>query len=366
MENLKGNIGEWSEAYTFLRLLADKKLYAADKDLNKKDDQFYPLLKIIRYERPDHSVEYILNEDGAHITIANKDHSDSEIVISLDSISKKSDELFIHLKNSSTPSFEIPDISDFLNTIDYTTLKSKSSKKSDISIQVHDLHTGIAPLLHFSIKSKLGNASTLFNSNKNSTNFEYEIYPPLNASNVYNVNSINTKSKIRDRISTIYSLGSNLNFNTVVDDVFNMNLQLIDSQMPLILGEIILGYFENKISNLNDLVSYVTDINPCSYNLKYNHKFYDYKIKKFLIDAALGMTSKMVWNGRYDATGGYIIVRSDGELVCYHIFNVNEFQDYLINNTYLDSPSTTRHDYAQIYERDGKQYIKLNLQIRFR
>jgi len=45
------NKGEWSEFYTFLRLLADGKLYAADSDLNKIEDLYYPILKIIRHAK---------------------------------------------------------------------------------------------------------------------------------------------------------------------------------------------------------------------------------------------------------------------------------------------------------------------------
>jgi HpaII restriction endonuclease. len=32
---LRGNKGEWSEIYTFLKLLADGKLYAADENLTR-------------------------------------------------------------------------------------------------------------------------------------------------------------------------------------------------------------------------------------------------------------------------------------------------------------------------------------------
>ena len=46
---LKGNKGEWSEIYTFFKLLAEGKLYGADSELNKKDDIFYD----IYYRGPD-------------------------------------------------------------------------------------------------------------------------------------------------------------------------------------------------------------------------------------------------------------------------------------------------------------------------
>ena len=47
---LTGNKGEWSEVYVLLRLLADGKIYAADSELNKLEDIYFPIIKIIREE----------------------------------------------------------------------------------------------------------------------------------------------------------------------------------------------------------------------------------------------------------------------------------------------------------------------------
>ena len=72
-----------------------------------------------------------------------------------------------------------------------------------------------------------------------------------------------------------------------------------------------------------------------------------------------------LWDGRYDATGGYLIVRDDGEIVCYHNYNRNEFQDYLIARTKLETPSSSKFDFGYVYKENNSYYIKLNLQIRF-
>ena len=82
-------------------------------------------------------------------------------------------------------------------------------------------------------------------------------------------------------------------------------------------------------------------------------------------DVALGMTPATAWDGLYQATGGYIIVREDGEVLCYHVYNHNEFQEYLFNNTRLETPSTSKYDFGTIYKEDKKTLIKLNLQVRF-
>lgn len=77
------------------------------------------------------------------------------------------------------------------------------------------------------------------------------------------------------------------------------------------------------------------------------------------------MTPAKAWTGRYNATGGIIIVKEDGELVCYHIYNKNEFEDYLVKNTRFEQASTTRYNFGKLYKEKESILIKLNLQIRF-
>tara|TARA_R110000868_G_C10909038_1_gene764824 strand:+ start:626 stop:865 length:240 start_codon:yes stop_codon:yes gene_type:complete len=77
------------------------------------------------------------------------------------------------------------------------------------------------------------------------------------------------------------------------------------------------------------------------------------------------MMPSKVWTGQYDSTGRYLIVKENGDVLCYHIYNKNEFEDYLFNNTKLDTASSSRHDFGMIYKENGKLYFKLNLQIRF-
>jgi len=47
---LTGNKGEWSEIFALFKLLGDKQLFTGDADLNKVEELFYPIIKIIRNE----------------------------------------------------------------------------------------------------------------------------------------------------------------------------------------------------------------------------------------------------------------------------------------------------------------------------
>ena len=78
-------------------------------------------------------------------------------------------------------------------------------------------------------------------------------------------------------------------------------------------------------------------------------EFYVHKFKQLLIAFALGMTPSEQWKGRYDANGGYIVVREDGEVVCYHFYERNELEDYLFE----------KHGYRHSFS--GQTQIRTNI-----
>lgn len=357
----RGNKGEWSELYTFIKLLADGKLFAADSELNKLKI-YYPLIKIIREESDNKLREFINNEV---IKIVDGETGSLIEEIKVEEFIKNT-KIVVNKIKKEKGTFNIPEIEEFLNKLHIKQLKSKSIDKRDITLVVHDLYTGMKPKLGFSIKSQLGNPSTLFNSNRDSTNFIYKITGGITDEEIDKINSIETRSKIRKRIDELYNLGYRIEYFDTADSMFKTNLQLIDSSLPRILAEVVKYYFLGVNNSLDMLEETLNDKNPCGFNLEHSHNFYEYKLKNFLMDTALGMTASTLWTGEYDATGGYIIVREDGELVCYHLYNMNEFKDYLFYNTKLESPSSSRHGYGSLYKDNGSVLLKLNLQIRFK
>ena len=356
---LSGNKGEWSEIYALFKLLGDKQLFAGDADLNKVEELFYPIIKIIRNESGG-NFEYEINGDLVIISGGKE-----ELRIPLKTFNEQSIKLLATIKGSSG-AFSIPEIETFMNSINCSSLKAKSTVKSDIRIVIHDQRINQTAELGFSIKSELGNKATLLNAGK-TTNFIYEVSDckPTEIQ-LKNINEIDTNSKIKDRIESLKLIGGNLNYITLEQDVFKNNLVLIDSLLPNILAEIVKTFFTSTLSSIKDLTENINKINPLNYDNQFAHTFYEYKIKRFLTDVALGMTPSKVWNGIYDATGGYLIVKENGDVLCYHIYNRNQFEDYLFQNTKLETASSSRHDFGKIYNENGKSYFKLNLQIRFK
>ena len=68
----------------------------------------------------------------------------------------------------------------------------------------------------------------------------------------------------------------------------------------------------DSVSDIKDAVERVANQNPLAFKGKNVIAFYEHKMKVLLLDAALGMTPAKEWNGRYDANGGYIVVRKYG------------------------------------------------------
>lgn len=361
---LKGNIGEWSEIYTLLKLLSDGNLVPGNENIEKLKGVFYPIVKILRTES-NGSFEYAIDDD---IIIRN---SNEELLrIPILEFKNKSYFLFNKIKENKDRTFAVPEIEAFMNEIKCISLKANSTTKSDIQIVIHDLRTNQQPNLGFSIKSQLGSPSTLLNPGK-TTNFIFKITGLNLNEDLDFINNLFVKKAekysrdLKGRIREIFIRGGKFEFIKPENNIFDNNLTLIDSLLSKILSEIVLEFYSGNKSKVKDLVEHLEEKNPLKYDLSSNHKFYQYKIKRLLTDIALGMTPNKVWTGEYHATGGYLVVKDDGDIVCYHIYNKTEFENYLFNKTKLDTASTTRYEFGDLYLEKEELYFKLNLQIRF-
>lgn len=179
------------------------------------------------------------------------------------------------------------------------------------------------------------------------------------------INTISTRSKIRDRIKEIYACGGKLTYFKLSDDTFSANLMMIDSKMENIIAEMLLYSYREDEKDCSKLINSLEESNPLNYPRK---NFYVYKFKKFLCAKALGLEPSREWHGIDEANGGYIVVKLNGDVVAYHLYNRDKFEQYLYDSTCLERASTSRHGYASLYiDSDSKKmYIKLNLQIRFK
>ena len=358
---MKGNKGEWSEAYVFLKLLADGKIYAADEDLEKIKDIYFPIIKIIREETKGKINEYYTGENIEVFINGSKVHE-----ISSTEFDREANSLLRSIKSGKKSAFEVQSTEMFLNGIECYKISAPSSKKADIIMKIQDINTGYNPTVGFSIKSELGNAPTLLNAGK-TTNFTFEIigedeFIVKEVNSIYKASGGKEHIDLKGRINNIIDNNSYLEYSDVDNQTFKDNLILIDSYMDKIIAETLLYFYRDGINNCKDMVEKLKNENPLNYG---NVNAYEYKFKKFLSSVALGMKPATEWDGQDEANGGYIIVTRQGDVLAYHIYNRNCFEDYLLNNTKYETASTGRHRFGTAYNENNKKFIKLNLQIRF-
>lgn len=350
-----GNTGEWSELYALAFLLANGGAYGADKDQNRKEDLFYKVLKIIFAEKVGkEKMTYEINSEIIDI-FAGTNKIASIKVQKIQGVLKRMFES-LSVKNEGR-AFPLEAGSEMMKILQKEVIKASSSDKKDLDLVVVDLKTNKpSPEIGFSIKSQLGSPSTLVNASS-ATNFTYEILDgdmkiPKNLPKLHEKN-------VKDNINLLVSSGYKIIFNKVDSEKFQHNLSLIDSNLSAYIARILLSYYSREASGLSKLVAHNFPVS------KNESKQPTHKIKEFLSIMALGMMPNTDWNGILTSLGGFLLVKKDGDVLCYYLYNLEDFQEYLLDNTKLDTPSTTRYGIGKIIEEDGRYFIKLNLQVRF-
>jgi len=336
----KANKGEWSEPYTFLKLISDEKIKLCDKNLNSINKEF----NVLKVSNMNIHKELNIPIDKGKIT--------------QNDIDKLREEILNGEKN-----FEIEFAENLFKEINVDLGKGGNAKqKSDILISLSN-ESFKNELVGFSIKSFLGKVPTLLNASKK-TNFIYEILD-FNEKDLKEINNLNTKDKIRKRLETIKDKGYTINFVKVEDETFQHNLNKVSLDMDEILSSCLLNSYlevdsKKRISNLYKIFKKDKNDDDSYFDIENN------KIKRLLISSMLGFFPGSIWNGDFAAKGS-IIVKDDGSLVMFHIKeNLEDLKNFLFENIKFDTPSTSRYKQGLIYKSaNNSYYIKLNLQLRF-
>ncbi len=354
---ISGNRGEWSEYYAFLRILADGKIVSADADhYELSDSACIPVIKVIRQDKTSSQIDYLTGS-----TIIGKNNKEALFEIDSSEVQKQASFIYsqmIDAEYSSSGTIVIPEAEKFMQDMHVTGLKAPASSKTDITLQIHDERTGTDPICGWSIKSEIGGAPTLLNPGC-TTNLTYRIID-VDTSIIDVANTISGKAKIMKRIQTIIDAGGKLKFSHG-RDTFMRNLRLIDSLFPQILAEALLIYYGERVSKITEVVKLLEERDP----LELGAGMYEFKFKKLLASSALGMVPSKQWNGHDNASGGYIIVKKDGSVVAFHLYNRDSFEKYLFEHTRFETASTGRYHFGTVEQDVYGLYINLNCQIRF-
>lgn len=171
------------------------------------------------------------------------------------------------------------------------------------------------------------------------------------------VNCINTKTKLLDRIHKIEELGGKIEFYKVVSNTLEKNIKLIDSSMDKLLANALLYSY---VKNEKDLQKAFFKSNP-----ENDEIFLRKKLLDFLYGMCFGFFPSEEWDGKYSVNGGIMVTKNTGEVVLLDKIYHNEMlEEYLYCRSKFESPSTSRYHMLEIFEENGSFYFTLNLQIR--
>lgn len=402
------NYGEWTEAYVFLRLLGNGRIYAADRDFNRDENVYIDILNIIRHEK-DHILKFSRELESVCAT-------DNDVVfrvLAFSELTEKADFLYEAIKSvtSADRKFSVIEIEEYLSDLRFSQpkvpklpkeIEEEYGKKTDIIITMQDSSDNAVSTTGFSIKSHLGSPSTLFNSAL-ASNFIYEIVG-CDDDEMYEING----NQISSEIGMFEYIKNNPNLSLDfkgTSEAFNDNLDFIELKMPEILSCAILtqiGYYDRAVSNkTKDIVYKLAQMNPVG--VRRPETWYEAKIKDFLYASFSGLTASEPWDGRKKLSGGYIDVALNGEMLYYRAVSDDIFNTFLYEHTFFDRPSRgvnkdkakviakaylegrdvtdeemteatikngkpkpKKGDWGYVFKgEDGKYYISVNFQIRF-
>jgi DNA (cytosine-5)-methyltransferase 1 len=354
------NKGEWAEPYAFLKIIKDKKIHLSNSNLEHKSGYF----DIEKVTNSNIDYDFILFKGESLILKDKKSNFQRDLKIS-DVISEELIEKIKRRIILESGTFEVPEFTEIENKLGIVFEKGGTSgQKADIILDFN--HNNLSSIKNegFGIKSLLGSKPTLLNASSN-TNFIYSItnFP---SNEIDEVNSIDTRKKIMDRITYIHESEGVMEFLKTEKDILTYNLLMVDSQMPLILGELLLHYFSLGISDMRSLVeaTYKKSKNVQNLNLG-SVDILHHKVKQLLLDYTCGFFPGSKWDGTY-TSNGTIVVDKNGNLHGFHIVDLESFKEYLYNNTKFDTPSSSRHGFGSVFkERNGQLFFKLNLQLRY-
>jgi len=165
------------------------------------------------------------------------------------------------------------------------------------------------------------------------------------------VKSINNTKHITGRFDKIFK-AHEITYGNYCNKIFENNLKIIDAKLPAIVMNTLAKRYMMGKRNLRDLV---------------DAKDAD-KIKSLLVHAITGMMPAMPYQAPSSNVEWLIVVVKDKAKWDLDIVDINniEFKDKLFNAAYIETPSTTRHRFAEIYKNEQARewFFDLCLQIR--
>lgn len=329
---IKRNKGELSEIYTLLHFLSQPFVFYGDTHAEKTDSAiFISKIQIGQTQIEITESELTVIDGGEVKTVLNRANFISTTELEV---------IFQAIKNGKGV-FSNALLDEKLTQLRLSKSKSDAFQKADLHLTVLDKQCSFTK--NVSIKSFIGGSPTLINASQ-ATQFIFEI-TDFDVEKAKEVNAINSRSKIKDRLQKILDLNGKLVFKNCESELYQSTLSKINPILPQVVASALLSFYSKK-SDLN------AD-EQVSKNL----------LQDFALKSIFGIFPTQEWHGELSADS-ILLVKENGEILFYSLDNEQSLRGFLSQRLFFDTPSSTRHKFGSVYEQNGKFYIKLNLQLR--
>ncbi|MBN1803160.1 MAG: HpaII family restriction endonuclease [Candidatus Lokiarchaeota archaeon] len=177
------------------------------------------------------------------------------------------------------------------------------------------------------------------------------------------IDEINLLPEIEQRLQKIEQLGGIIKYSDLKDEKFKSNLLMIDTNLPNLIGDILLAYFKGISENINELLEYVKENNPLNICENYLHEFYDNKTKKFLSYIIISEEQNNIVGDFNLNPNRYIVLKND-KIGILNAYNLEKFEDNLLDNAKLSSDNNL-NTFGYIFMFNSLIFINLKLNIDF-
>ncbi len=362
---------ELGEVYAFFRLLANGEVCMGTPDVQKEENTRWRIALVQREEHDGPRRYYIeekdvrvlsgeVNRDGVFIP---KTESEPERFPRAD-FDEAARMVLDLLQGTSGEEVEVSDaLEGFLDAVRIYDLEAKTDDRTDFKVAFWDVE---APLSGFHVRCRLSPMNPLLDGGR-TANLKLEQTGVKFA--VPTVNKINalpeSPTEVAERMRMIERLGGVLKYSDVADRVFRCNLLMIDLHFPRMLAEMVRLMLLEGITRVPELTERIKEINPLKIKdeLIQKHRFYEYKMKQFLLALALGMRPAKIFNGTDSAVEGLFLVDGQGEVLCYHQSRRQVLADFLYWNSRFEKGSLEKDKYGFLERENGTWYFKLNAKI---
>lgn len=317
------NIGELSEYYTLLKITKDKRINILSNNGHSVDCSIENMF----FGNSEKSFSWLTEEE--------LDQSIIDFQLAIESLRKKEPLVLTDLAKKIID--ECP----------------KTGKKADLSLKLNykNIHDEVKQ--GFSVKSFLGANPTLLNASSH-TRLKYKI------KNI-EFDKIKNIKEPKELIQFILNNDGEILFESFDSSVFCENLEFIDSNLPLYIAKLLIENYRN-VKSVQNLSAISSEVFKDTKLRQVNRK-----VSELLYQCMAGMSPSKKIEESGNLEGGLIILDNNYAVHSFSSYSeqsVVKLKRKLLEHSYFESASTSRHDYGYAFTEGESIYMKLVLQVR--